>query len=265
MIDIFTGIALIGAAVSLAAWGIAVAKLRIENGEWKGENVKCKMENVELRNFSSLREKESIHHSTFYILHSKFSIHTAAFIFFATIATLSAQKQGGGTNMVNCGIMELWNYPSTNVELSAHSTAMNNSAISQFHNSTIPQFPFRLESVTTNYAYSYAMPTNGIRYDKWWKRGAYEDVFRLGLGGMSFPLAGELLSSFWVYSWGMAGAHLGNASNRLVVTGTPMSAVPGRSQFWSAALPDSARQLTWQDFALNRDTNTHMINVELKM
>jgi len=43
MIDIFTGIALIGAAVSLAAWGIAVAKLRIENGEWKGENVKWKM------------------------------------------------------------------------------------------------------------------------------------------------------------------------------------------------------------------------------
>jgi len=61
-----------------------------------------------------------------------------------------------------------------------------------------------LESVTTNDAYSYAMPTNGVRYGKWWKRGAFEDVFRLG--GISFPLKDELLDSLWVYSWGMAGA-----------------------------------------------------------
>ena len=89
MIDIFTGIALVGAAVSTAAWGIAVAKLRMENRKQGIGNREQVTEE---------REKESIHHSTFYIHHSKFSIHTAAFVFFATIATLSAQKQGGGTN-----------------------------------------------------------------------------------------------------------------------------------------------------------------------
>ena len=35
-----------------------------------------------------------------------------------------------------------------------------------------------------------------------------------------------------------------------------MSAVPLASQFWSAPLPGGTRRLTWQDFALNRDTNT---------
>ena len=118
------------------------------------------------------------------------------------------------------------------------------------------QFPFSLESVTTNDSYSYAMPTNGMRYNKWWKRGAYEDVFRLDLGGMAFPLNGELLDSLWIYSWGMAGAHLGNASNRLVATGVPMSAVPGRSQFWSSSATNGAKLLTWENFFLNRDTNT---------
>ena len=123
---------------------------------------------------------------------------------------------------------------------------------------------YRLDCEFTNAAYSYAMPTNGVRYERWWKRGAYEDVFRLDLCGTSFPLADELLTSFWVYSWGMAGAHLGNASNRLVAIGTPMSAVPGLSQFWSAALPDGARRLTWQDFALNRDTN-NLVSAQLEL
>ena len=69
MINIFTVLAIVGAVVSTAAWAIAVAKCKIENG-------KCRIAEF----------------------HSKFSIHTAAFVFFATIATLSAQKQGGGTN-----------------------------------------------------------------------------------------------------------------------------------------------------------------------
>jgi len=41
-----------------------------------------------------------------YNLRSKFSIHTVAFVFFATIATLSAQKQGGGTNAPPNGNVE---------------------------------------------------------------------------------------------------------------------------------------------------------------
>ncbi|MBR4258676.1 MAG: hypothetical protein IKQ17_06580, partial [Kiritimatiellae bacterium] len=62
----------------------------------------------------------------------------------------------------------------------------------------------------------------------------------------------------------MAGAHLGNTTKRLVATGVPMSAVPGLSQFWSADAPDGSKLLTWQDFALNRDTNT-LVSAQLEL
>ena len=221
-------ICLLGAAVSTVAWAIAVVKLRTGNGEW-----------------GTGRGKEQIRHSTFSILHSKFSLHTAVFVFFAAIATLSAQKTNSPPRM-----------------MMGHPLAMQQ-VLTVSPNDV--SRGFRLESETSASAHSYAMPTNGVRYDKWWKRGAFEDVFRLDLGGMPFPLADELLSSLWVYSWGMAGAHLGNTTRRLVATGVPMSAVPGLSQFWSADSPVGSKLLTWQNFALNRDTNTHMINVELKM
>ena len=116
----------------------------------------------------------------------------AAFLFFAAIATLSAQKRtlrGGGQQ----GTM------------------------------------------------SYSMPTNGVRYANWSLRGAYEDVFRLDLGGFSFPLGTSLCTSLWVYSWGMAGARLGDRTNRIVAVGAPMSAVPGLSQFWSADTDDGGK------------------------
>ena len=115
--------------------------------------------------------------------------------------------------------------------------------------------PCRLESVSTNEAYSYEMPPNGVRYDKWWLRGGYEDVFRLDLDGMLYPLGTNLCDSLWVYTWGMTGARLGDAASSVKATGGPMSAVPGLSQFWSAVLPDGGRLLTWQHFFLNRDTN----------
>ena len=103
---------------------------------------------------------------------------------------------------------------------------------------------FRIESETTNETYLYSMPTNGMRYENWWLRGAYEDVFRLGLDGMLFPLGTNLCDSLWVYTWGMAGARLGDASNRIVAAGAPMSAVPGLSQFWSAETDGGGRLLT---------------------
>ena len=90
MTDILTGIVVFCAAATAAA--CAVAKLIIESGECKIKNVELRMESVELRNLSHLIENEPILHSTFSIFNSKFSIHTAVFVFFATVATLSAQK-----------------------------------------------------------------------------------------------------------------------------------------------------------------------------
>ena len=100
------------------------------------------------------------------------------------------------------------------------------------------------------------MPVNATRYEKWSRRGAYEDVFELDLDGMLFPFGECLCDSLWVYSWGIAGRSLGDASNRVVATGVPMSAVPGVSRFWSAEAADGGRLLTWENFFLNRDTNT---------
>ena len=227
-----TCICLVGAAVSTVAW--AAMKLRMEN-------VKCRMKNC----------------PQFSILHSKFSIHTAVFLFFAAIATVCAQKSG--TN----GLMRTTENVETAVAGTEDGCRRRPEGLLQptfrvAEGASVPSVVemFRLESESTNETYAFSMPTNGIRYDNWWKRGAYEDVFRLDLGGMAFPLNGELLDSLWVYSWGMAGAHLGNASNRLVATGVPMSAVPGRSQFWSSDATNGARLLTWENFFLNRDTNT---------
>ena len=115
---------------------------------------------------------------------------------------------------------------------------------------------YRLESESTNETYSYAMPTNGMRYENWWLRGAYEDVLRLDLGGLLYPLGTNLCDSLWVYTWGMAGARLGDTSNRIVATGVPMSAVPQVSRFWDAPTTNGSHLLTWENFFLNRDTNT---------
>ena len=185
----------------------------------------------------------------------------AVFLAFALVATLSAQKQGG-TNAPPNGasppqmmmVLQPQDFPPPGFPGAGGVASVTSSDAAR---------GFLLESVLTNDSHSYAMPTNATRYEKWWRRGAYEDVFRLDLGGMPFPLGRESLSSLWVYTWGMAGAHLGNASNRLVATGVPMSAVPGLSQFWSAA-SDESRILTWQDFALNRDTNT-LVSAQLEL
>ena len=159
----------------------------------------------------------------------------AAFLLFAAVATVCAQK-GGNTNEPPRGasaprIVE------TGATVTPEDIARG----------------YRLESVTTNAAYSYAMPSNGVRYSKWWLRGAYEDVFRLDLGGMRFPLGTNLCESLWVYSWAFAGARLCDTSNVVSAAGVPMSAVPRLSQFWSAADADGSRLLTWQDFALGRE------------
>ena len=137
MTDFLTKLALFGAAATATA--CAVAKLIIESGKWK-------MKTEKVPQFS--------------ILHSKFSIHTAVFAFFAMIATLSAQK--GGTNAPPNGASP----PNGNVELKIENVELRNVGI--LHSPL-----YILHSTVTNDSYSYAMPTNGTRYARWWKRGAY--------------------------------------------------------------------------------------------
>ena len=180
--------------------------------------------------------------------------YLAAFLVFTFVAMNYAQKPGGTNEPPRGASIELrvesgkWKVENGGVVAAGDSTILH-STLSTLHS-------FRLESETTNETYSYAMPTNGMCRGNWWLRGAYEDVFRLDLGGMLFPLGTNLCDSLWVYTWGMVGARLGDASNRIVAAGAPMSAVPQVSRFWDAPTTNGSHLLTWENFFLNRDTNT---------
>ena len=220
--DLLTGICLVGAAATSVAWVLLINRGRMARAA----------DRIAKTSRSAV----------------------AAFLFFAAIATVCAQKSG--TNEPpRSGNAEL---RIENVEL-----RMGNGVAAG--DSTILHSPlYILHSVTTNETYSYAMPTNATRYEKWWRRGAYEDVYRLDLGDFRFPLGSYMCDYLWAYTWGMAGARLRDASNRVVATGVPMSAVPCLSQFWSATNTSGTYLLTWQDFALDRDTN-ELVSAQLEL
>ena len=62
---------------------------------------------------------------------------------------------------------------------------------------------YHLESVTTNDAVSYAMPTNGVAYAPWTLRGGYETHFALDLGDFAFPFGTGVVHRIDVLSGGM--------------------------------------------------------------
>ena len=109
----------------------------------------------------------------------------AAFLAFALAATLCAQKSGT-------------NAPLRGASVELRGGQSYNSALSAFNSQ------FLLESVTTNDSCSYSMPSNAVLHEKWWRRGAWEDIFRLDLGGMRFPLGTNLCDHLWAHSWGEA-------------------------------------------------------------
>ena len=55
---------------------------------------------------------------------------------------------------------------------------------------------WRLESVVTNDAVSYAMPTNGVEYMPWSLGGGYEAHFPLDLGEFAFPFGTNVGASY---------------------------------------------------------------------
>ena len=153
--------------------------------------------------------------------------HTAVFLFFIAVAAI----HGGAKNGTNAPLR------GASVELRVESgeCKVENGGVVAVGDSTILHSTlYTLHSISTNDSYSFSLPSNGVRYSNWWIRGAYEDVFRLDLDGLLFPLGTNLCDSLWVYTWGMADARRGDASNRVVATGAPMSAVPQVSSFWDA-------------------------------
>ena len=101
---------------------------------------------------------------------------------------------------------------------------------------------WQVVSVETNASISYAMPDGAALATNWWVRGAYEDV--------------TPVSNLWAYVWGKVRFALGDAAYEIAAVGAPMSAVPFRSRLWSATTTNDSLLVTWEDFALGRDTNT---------
>ncbi len=95
--------------------------------------------------------------------------------------------------------------------------------------------PYRLESVSTNEGYSYAMPADGAIRGTWHLTGAYEDVQKVTLDGFTFPLGSDLCTTLWAFTWGKVRPQLKNVSNEIAAVGAPMSAIPEVSRFWTAA------------------------------
>ena len=129
---------------------------------------------------------------------------------------------------------------------------------------------YRLESVATNDEISYALPSDGEVRTTWHLTGAYEDVQKIGLGGLEsleglgsasfkFPLGTNLCSSLWAYTWGKVRPQLKNSENEIAAVGAPMSAIPSVSRFWTMATTNDTYLLTWENFTFGRvpvSTNT---------
>ena len=190
MIDIFTDLALAGAAISTAACLVVVHGRRIA---------------AALDGISRLPRA-----------------HLAAFLFFAAIATLSAQKTNSPPRM-----------------MMGHPLAMQQ-VLTVSPNDV--SRGFRLESETSVAAHSYAMPANGVRYEnrhlvgvreivncyayphvgQWGETGGGELVFRLGVQNYTCPLVSD--GSMLFYS-------LGGSRHDFGLTIVEPSAIVGEPQF----------------------------------
>ena len=120
---------------------------------------------------------------------------------------------------------------------------------------------YRLESVSTNDDYSYALPADGAIRGMWHLTGVYEDVQKVSLvphpsfpipHPFLFPLGNNLCSSLWAYTWGRVRPQLKNSTNEIVAVGAPMSAIPEVSRFWTMATTNDTYLLTWENFAAGR-------------
>ena len=131
---------------------------------------------------------------------------------------------------------------------------------------------WRLESVTTNDAVSYAMPEGVSPSFNWHKRGTSGEWARLDLGDFAFPLGtnGGVVTSLSVFNDGRIRPTPRDAAREICAVGVPMLAMQGASSFWvaeaarSVIAPYHGKVLTWENFFLNADTNTP-VNAQIEL
>ena len=100
---------------------------------------------------------------------------------------------------------------------------------------------WRLESVVTNDAVSYVMPTNGVEYMPWSLGGGYEAHFPLDLSDFAFPFGTNVVRRVDVVSGGMVESLPrqlvgGQYSSTMSICAAReyASIVPGVGRFWWA-------------------------------
>ena len=206
--------------------------------------------------------------------------HVSPFILFVLSICLTVMFRVGATKTNgNYGIMGLWNYPSTNAELSASSTTMNNSAIPQLHNYIIPQSPssiipqsaissndyeagFVHSETRTGEAHDFSMPTNAIPCSDWLAFGAADDWFRTPPGEFAFPFGTNVVDALTICSFGEARVVPRDLTRRIAPLRARMDVPPAGnwhlmsrspSQFWRLYTPSNSLVMTWQNLALWQD------------
>ena len=129
---------------------------------------------------------------------------------------------------------------------------------------------WRLESVVTNDAVSYAMPTNGVEYMPWSLGGGYEAHFPLDLGDFAFPFGTNVVHRVDVVSGGMVDSLPRPSCMSICAAREYASIVPGVGRFWWAdsARPESApyrgKVLTWENVYAGRD-RTGLYNAQIEL
>ena len=129
---------------------------------------------------------------------------------------------------------------------------------------------WRVESVVTNDAVSYAMPTNGVEYQLWTLRGGYETHFPLDLGDFAFPFGTGVVHRLDVLSGGMVESLPRPSCMSICAAREWASIVPGVGRFWwaEAARPESApyrsKLLTWENVYAGRD-RTGQYNAQIEL
>ena len=137
---------------------------------------------------------------------------------------------------------------------------------------------WRLESVVTNDAVSYAMPTNGVEYAPWSLGGGYEMHFPLDLGDFAFPFGTGVVHRLDVLSGGMVESlprqrMKGRYSSAMSICAAReyASIVPGVGRFWWADAvtavagrpPYRGKVLTWENVYAGRD-RTGQYNAQIE-
>ena len=136
---------------------------------------------------------------------------------------------------------------------------------------------WRVESVVTNDAVSYAMPTNGVEYMPWSLGGGYMMHFPLDLGDFTFPFGTGVVRRIDVLSGGMVESLPrqrveGQYSSAMSICAARewASIVPDVGRFWwadaaaSSMPPYRTKLLTWENVYAGRD-RTGQYNVQIEL